>query len=95
VEVLDADVRTVAAARPHAVDVVTARSFASPDITARWGSALLVGGGLLLVSEPPSATPDRWPAALVASLGLHDQGVDQGIRTFRRAGMFHVEHPAR
>jgi 16S rRNA G527 N7-methylase RsmG len=69
------------------VDVVTARSFASPALTARWGAALLVGGGLLLVSEPPMPEADapRWPPALLDRIGLVDEGAEQGIRRLRRA----------
>lgn len=41
------DVRVFAERSPHRFDVVTARSFAAPSITAKWASALLRGGGLL------------------------------------------------
>jgi hypothetical protein len=70
--------------------VVTARSFAAPAITARWAGALLRSGGVLIVSEPPLgdlaiSDPARWPAAMLATHGLVDQGRDQGVRVLRRA----------
>ncbi len=79
------DVREVAATAPHSFDVVTARSFAAPAVTAHWASALLSTGGVLLVSEPPDDTEERWPTALVERCGLVDEGRDQGIRVLRRS----------
>ncbi len=84
VVVVGDDVRVVAETAPHSFDVVTARSFAAPPITVRWAGELLVGGGLLIVSEPPDDVGNRWPAELVAAAGLVDLGREQGIRRFRR-----------
>lgn len=78
------DVRTLAAAQPRTFDVVTARSFAAPPVTARWAGHLLVTGGLLLVSEPPQADDRRWPAELLAEAGLVDGGVVGGVRRLSR-----------
>ncbi|MHB1854340.1 MAG: RsmG family class I SAM-dependent methyltransferase [Acidimicrobiales bacterium] len=50
-------------------DLVTARSFGAPAVTAECAAPLLAVGGTLLVSEPPSPI-DRWPAAPLAQLGL-------------------------
>lgn len=50
-------------------ELVTARSFGSPAVTAECGAPLLAVGGTLVVSEPPSA-PDRWPDAPLSQLGL-------------------------
>jgi 16S rRNA G527 N7-methylase RsmG len=84
VTVVADDVRVLASTSPRAFDVVTARSFAAPSITAKWASVLLASGGLLIVSEPPTDDPSRWPADVLATAGLVDQGRDQGVRTFRR-----------
>jgi 16S rRNA G527 N7-methylase RsmG len=84
VTVLADDVRALAGSSPHSFDVVTARSFAAPSITAKWASALLVAGGVLIVSEPPTDDPSRWPAEVLAAAELVDQGRDQGVRTFQR-----------
>jgi 16S rRNA (guanine527-N7)-methyltransferase len=51
-----------------AADLVTARSFGRPAVTAECGSPFLTVGGQLLVSEPPS-TEARWPDD-VSILGL-------------------------
>jgi 16S rRNA (guanine527-N7)-methyltransferase len=51
-------------------DLVTSRSFASPAVTAECGAALLANQGLMVVSEPPDQTGDRWPAEGLARLGL-------------------------
>jgi 16S rRNA G527 N7-methylase RsmG len=78
------DVRVVAEHSPASFDVVTARSFAAPPITARWAGALLRVGGTLIVSEPPEDDPARWPDDVLADHGLRDQGRDQGVRTFSK-----------
>jgi 16S rRNA (guanine527-N7)-methyltransferase len=79
------DVRTLAASAPRSFDVVTARSFAAPSVTVRWASELLVGGGTLIVSEPPTDDPlVRWPHALLTKHELTDRGRVQGVRTFER-----------
>ena len=85
VTVVADDVRQLALTDPRAFDVVTARSFAAPPVTAHWASALLVPGGILVVSEPPLDDPHRWPPALLERCGLTDQGRDQGVRVFSRA----------
>jgi len=80
VEVVEA--RAEIAARDPAwrgsVDVVVARSFGAPAVTAECAVGFLRLGGCLVVSEPPgpgvspatSAAPGRWPAAGLAELGL-------------------------
>lgn len=83
VTVWDRDVQDAAhedAYRERA-DLVTARAFGSPAVTAECATALLRIGGSLVVSEPPavesngidaadSALASRWPAAALADLGL-------------------------
>jgi len=49
---------------------VVARSFAPPMVTAEVAAGLLQVGGLLVVSEPPTADAGRWPPAELAELGL-------------------------
>ncbi len=52
-------------------DVVTARSFGAPAVTAECAAPLLVVGGALVVSEPPEASSsDRWPPRGLGTLGL-------------------------
>lgn len=51
-------------------DVVTARSFGPPAVTAECAAPLLRSGGLLIVSEPPDSDPERWPASGLAELGF-------------------------
>ena len=54
--------------------LVTARSFASPAITAECAGPLLREDGLFIVSEPPFNNPadnqDRWPVEGLIDLGL-------------------------
>ncbi len=52
------------------VELVTARSFATPAATAEIAAGLVAPGGLLVVSEPPGPNPARWPAAELAALGF-------------------------
>lgn len=51
-------------------DVVTARSFGSPAVTAEAGAPLLRPGGVMVVSEPPGSQGGRWPAEGLDRLGL-------------------------
>lgn len=54
-----------------AAQVVVARSFGPPPVTAECAAPLLSVGGLLVVSEPPGAgDPARWPAQGLAMLGI-------------------------
>lgn len=84
VEVHNTDVRQFAAGSPNSFDAVTARSFGAPEITARWAAALLVSGGVALVSEPPEPARTRWRPEVLSHYGLIDEGVDLGIRLLRR-----------
>lgn len=52
-----------------ACDLVVARGFASPAVTAECAAGFLRPGGLLVVSEPPEG-PDRWSDLGLASLGM-------------------------
>lgn len=92
VVVIEGDVEEVARAPGHegAYDIVTARSFGPPAVTAEAATRLLRVGGTLLVSEPPGAAGGtRWEEApRLAELalsygGLHDAG-DVRIATIRR-----------
>ncbi len=57
--------------RRERVEVVTARSFGPPAVTAECGAPFVAVGGRLVVSEPPGAErSERWPAAGLATLGL-------------------------
>lgn len=52
-------------------DVVTARSFGPPAVTAECAVGFLGGpGSRLLVSEPPTGTDERWPTEPLSELGL-------------------------
>ena len=54
-----------------AFDLVTARSFGPPSITAECAARFLKIGGLLIVSEPPDDTETRrWSAEGLKELGL-------------------------
>ncbi len=51
-------------------DLVTARSFAPPGVTAECAAGFLEVGGHLLVSDPPGGEPERWDGEGLAELGL-------------------------
>jgi 16S rRNA (guanine527-N7)-methyltransferase len=51
-------------------DLVTARSFGPPSVTAECGAPFLRPGGMLVVSEPPEPDPTRWPDVGCAQVGL-------------------------
>ena len=51
-------------------DLVVARAFGAPAVTAECAVGFLRRGGRLVVSEPPDERPSRWPEAGLATLGL-------------------------
>lgn len=77
-----------------AYDVVTARSFAPPSVTAEVGGAFLRVGAALLVAEPPDNI-DRWEPAVLQQLGLEDRGVTvaPAIRTLERVSPVRPDVP--
>jgi 16S rRNA (guanine527-N7)-methyltransferase len=67
-------------------DVVVARGFGPPMVTAECGAPFLRSGGWLVVSEPPCTSErdpadgdgdpaGRWPREVLERLGLRDRGV--------------------
>ncbi len=55
---------------PVSVDVVVARGFGPPALTAECAVGFLRLGGLLIVSEPPDSNGDRWAGLARTGLGL-------------------------
>jgi 16S rRNA (guanine527-N7)-methyltransferase len=56
-------------------DLVTARSFGPPAVTAECGAQFLKVGGALIVSEPPEDSGGgRWNVEKLADLGLAVEG---------------------
>lgn len=59
----------------EAFELVTARSFGPPAVTAECGAQFLKVGGVLIVSEPPEDLDSkRWDAARLDDLGLVAEG---------------------
>lgn len=54
----------------HAADLVVARSFACPAVTAECAAPLVACGGMVVVSEPPASHEERWPQQGLDLLGL-------------------------
>ena len=65
-------------------DLVVARSFGAPAVTAECATGFLRVGGLLVVSEPPTEAGDRWSAAGLGELGLQDQGRHGPVRVLEQ-----------
>ena len=59
-------------------DLVVARSFGPPSVTAECAAPLAATGGVIVVAEPPGGSSDRWPAEGLAELGL-SRGVTVSI----------------
>ena len=53
-----------------AFQLVVARGFGSPSVTAECSAPLLAVGGRLVVSEPPDSTGHRWSTSGLALLGM-------------------------
>ena len=65
-----AEVAAGDADRRERYQLVTARSFGPPAVTAECAVPFLVPRGYLMVSEPPDHDAERWPPDGLASLGL-------------------------
>lgn len=66
-----------------AYDLVTARLFGPPAAAAECGAPLLRRDGVLAVTEPPDAGPDRWPRVGLVPLGLELLPPGDGVQCFR------------
>jgi 16S rRNA (guanine527-N7)-methyltransferase len=85
VEVLAIDATDLGSDRPRTADAVVGRGFGPPATTLRLAAPLLRDGGLLVISEPPTSRPDRWPAPELAALGLAAvPHPDRRVAVFRR-----------
>jgi 16S rRNA (guanine527-N7)-methyltransferase len=67
-------------------DLVVARGFGPPAVTAECAAPFLRVGGSLLVTDPPAARTDRWRAAGLAPLGLapEDRSVEGTVGSWVR-----------
>ena len=74
-------------------DLVVARGFGPPAVTAECAAPLLAVGGQLVVSEPPASSGDRWPHEGVASVGLAFEALIPGPPTFVRLRQQAVTDP--
>ncbi len=52
------------------VDLVVARGFGPPPVTAECAAPFVAVGGATVVSEPPGGRPGRWPAEGLALVGM-------------------------
>lgn len=71
---------------------VTARSFAGPGVTAEVATGFLEVGGMLVVSEPPNSSGERWSAAGLDRLGLRLNEVRKGAFSFAVLVKFQNSH---
>ena len=72
ITVLTCDIADLGKQPEHAgqYDAVVCRGFGSPEVTAPLARPLLKNGGTLIVSEPPSPKPSRWPSELLEKTGF-------------------------
>jgi 16S rRNA (guanine527-N7)-methyltransferase len=70
VEVITGRAEDVGRTHRGTADLVVARGFGPPAVTAECAAPFLRVGGQLLVSEPPGGAPDRWDVEGLEALGL-------------------------
>ena len=78
----------------HSMDLVTARSFGRPAITAECATGFIRSGGELLVSEPP-ASHDRWSEAGLALLGMSLGPARSGCQFLQQTTLCAERYPRR
>lgn len=82
-------------------DVVVARSFGPPAVTAECAAPLLTHRGLLVVSEPPEVTNPRWPVEGLTTLSLEMAEISPSatnianLAAFRMVGEVDDRYPRR
>jgi 16S rRNA (guanine527-N7)-methyltransferase len=67
-------------------DLVVARSFGPPAVTAECAVGFLSPTARLVVTEPPTPDPARWPEDKLADLGLTPPQYGPGFVTLTRTG---------
>jgi 16S rRNA (guanine527-N7)-methyltransferase len=78
-----------------AFELVVARSFGPPAVTAECATGFLRIGGHLVVSEPPADGDDRWRLAPLADLGLVDRGRIGQVRVLEQVELVSDRFPRR
>jgi 16S rRNA (guanine527-N7)-methyltransferase len=84
VEVCTARAEVLGRERRGWADLVVARGFGPPAVTAECAAPLLVPGGALVVSEPPGSLGERWRHPALGELGLSVDEVVPGPPVFAR-----------
>jgi 16S rRNA (guanine527-N7)-methyltransferase len=84
VDVWTGRAEVLATAARSSFDLVVARSFGPPAVTAESAAPFLAVGGQLVVSEPPGSVGERWPAAGLRQLGLEVDAIVPGPPTLVR-----------
>lgn len=67
-----------------AADLVVARGFGPPAVTAESAAPLLALGGVAVISEPPGSSGERWDQSALATLGLTMEAAVVGPPAFVR-----------
>lgn len=67
-------------------DAAVSRGFGPPLKTLTWSTLFVRPGGVVVISEPPDETPDRW-----GGIDLEDMGL-RGPQRLGPVAVFHVEH---
>lgn len=70
VQVWDRDAADLAVQRFRGHDAAVSRGFGPPAATLTMASRLVRPGGVIIISEPPQSTADRWPPDLLRACGV-------------------------
>jgi 16S rRNA (guanine527-N7)-methyltransferase len=79
-------------------DLVVARSFGPPAVTAECSAPLLSIDGYLVVAEPPGGGPERWPAGPLGELGLvpdENRTTPVALQRLRQTSLCPARYPRR
>lgn len=80
-------------------DLVMARSFGPPSVTAECASPFVTVGGVAVVTEPPREDPARWPTDELMALGLQPEvaadNAEPRLQRLRKVAPLDERYPRR
>lgn len=85
VSVLNAEAASLPRLLDGPADAVVARGFGPPEAVLGAAVPILAAGGVIVVSEPPRPSGDRWPVSLLERFGVERSPADERVAVLQRS----------